>query len=237
MYRELAAASPDRYRPDLAGSLANLGVRFSALGRPADALPVTEEAVAMCRELAAASPDRYRPDLRPIADQPRRPVLRAGPPGRRAAGHRGSRRHVPGAGRRQPGPLPPRPRPITDQPRRLVFRAGPPGRRAAGDQEAVAIRRELAAASPDRYRPDLARSLANLGVWFSALGRPADALPVTEEAVAMYRELAAASPDRYRPDLARSLANLAEALMALDRTAAANAARDEAARLGQQPDR
>ena len=35
------------------------------LGRPADALPVTEEAVAIYRELAAASPDRYRPDLAP----------------------------------------------------------------------------------------------------------------------------------------------------------------------------
>jgi len=92
--------------------------------------------------------------------------------------------------------------------------------------------RELAAASPDRYRPDLARSLNNLGIRFSALGRPAGALPVTEEAVAMYRELAAASPDRYRPDLAASLTELAEALTALDRIAAASAARDEAAKLG-----
>ena len=93
--------------------------------------------------------------------------------------------------------------------------------------------RELAAASPDRYRPDLAVSLTNLGVRLSELGRPADALPVTEEAVAIRRELAAASPDRYRPNFAAVLDNLAEALMALDRTAAANAARDEAAKLGQ----
>jgi hypothetical protein len=32
-----------------------------SLGRAAEALPVTEEAVAIYRELAAASPDRYRP--------------------------------------------------------------------------------------------------------------------------------------------------------------------------------
>ena len=37
---------PDRYRPDLARSLYDLGARYSELGRPADALPVTEEAVA-----------------------------------------------------------------------------------------------------------------------------------------------------------------------------------------------
>jgi hypothetical protein len=52
----------------------------------------------------------------------------------------------------------------------------------------VTICRELAAASPDRYRPDLAQSLNNLGVLFSEPGRPAEALPVTEEAVITYRE-------------------------------------------------
>jgi hypothetical protein len=53
----------------------------------------------------------------------------------------------------------------------------------------------------------------------SALGRPADALPVTKEAVAMYRELAAASPDRYRPDLAQSLTNLGAMFSELGRQA------------------
>ncbi|HXZ77692.1 MAG TPA: hypothetical protein VEH31_43415 [Streptosporangiaceae bacterium] len=33
------------------------------MGRPAEAPPVTEEAVAIRRELAAANPDRHRPDL------------------------------------------------------------------------------------------------------------------------------------------------------------------------------
>jgi hypothetical protein len=37
MYRELAGANPDRYRPDLARSLSNLGNRFSALGHLAEA--------------------------------------------------------------------------------------------------------------------------------------------------------------------------------------------------------
>lgn len=43
--------------------LSTLGVTLSQLGRPAEALPVTEEAVVIRRELATASPDRYRPDL------------------------------------------------------------------------------------------------------------------------------------------------------------------------------
>jgi hypothetical protein len=70
--------------------------------------------------------------------------------------------------------------------------------------------------------------LSNLDVRFSALGRPAEALPVTEEAVAIRRELAAAMPNRYRPDLARSLTNLANALKSVGRTENANAAQTEA---------
>ena len=134
MYRKLAFVRPDLYRTGLASSLENLGSCFSELGRPADALPVTEEAVAMYRKLAAANLDRYR---------------------------RG------------------RWRPKLDFPR-----------------------------SPERYRGDLASALTNLGARFCDLGRPADALPVTEEAVAIYRELATASPDHYDPDLASSLTRL-----------------------------
>ncbi len=65
-------------------------------------------------------------------------------------------------------------------------------------------------AYPDRYRPNLAGSLTNLGILFSELSRSAEALPVVEEAVEIYRELAAAHPDRYRTDLSRSLQALAE---------------------------
>ena len=54
--RELKAS------PELAQSLNSLSVSFWELGRPAEALPVTEEAVAICRELAAATPGRHRPD-------------------------------------------------------------------------------------------------------------------------------------------------------------------------------
>ena len=63
MYRELAAASPDRYRPRPRPIADQPRRHVLRAGPPAEALPVTEEAVAIRRELAAASPDRYRPDL------------------------------------------------------------------------------------------------------------------------------------------------------------------------------
>ncbi|MBP2708196.1 tetratricopeptide repeat protein [Microbispora sp. RL4-1S] len=90
----------------------------------------------------------------------------------------------------------------------LTAQLGHPADALPAEQEALAIRRELAERHPDRYRPDLARSLSNLGVRFWELGHPADALPPTQQAVTIYRELAERDPDRYRPDLAASLSNL-----------------------------
>ena len=75
-------------------------------------------------------------------------------------------------------------------------------------QEAVAIYRELASANPGRYRPDVARSLTNLGIRHAELGRPADAIPSALDAVAIYRELVSTDPDNHRRGLANSLQNL-----------------------------
>jgi len=95
-------------------------------------------------------------------------------------------------------------------------------------QEAVAIRRELAAGSPDQQGPDLALSLTNLGEILSKLGRAAEALAVTEEAVAIRRELPAANPDQNRRDLAATLHNLGVRYSELRRPARALSATEEA---------
>ena len=76
----------------------------------------------------------------------------------------------------------------------LAVRLGALGRREealAAVQEAVAIRRELAAARPEAFRPDLATSLSNLSARLGALGRREDALAANEEAVTIRQELAA----------------------------------------------
>jgi len=124
-----------------------------------------------------------------------------------------------------------------------ALRADLAGLAAAPGQVTIATQpRELAEALPGRYRPDLAASLSNLGVQFSALGRLADALAVTEEAVAIRRELAAALPDRYRPDLALSLSNLGVQLRTRGRPAEALPVTEEAIAIlrelvGELPDR
>ena len=63
LYRELAAAQPDAFRPDLAMSLNNLAVRLGELGRPEDALAAIQEAVTIYRELVVRRPDAHRQQL------------------------------------------------------------------------------------------------------------------------------------------------------------------------------
>ncbi len=95
-------------------------------------------------------------------------------------------------------------------------------------EQAVEIRRALAATNPGRYRSGLAGSLNILGIWLSEVGRPADALPVAQESVSIYRELATANPNRHRSSLALNLANLGNRLSEVGRPADALQATEEA---------
>ena len=98
-------------------------------------------------------------------------------------------------------------------------------------QEAVALYRDLAAARPDAFIPNLAMSLNNLANVLSGLGRREEALEAVQEAVALYRDLADARPDAFTPDLAASLNNLANRLSDLGRREEALEAAQEAVAL------
>jgi tetratricopeptide (TPR) repeat protein len=74
--------------------------------------------------------------------------------------------------------------------------------------EAVAIYREVAAARPEAFRPDLTASLTNQSSALAELGRREDALAASTEAAAIRRELAAIRPV-FRESLAGSLTSFA----------------------------
>jgi tetratricopeptide (TPR) repeat protein len=63
LFRALASARPDAFRPGLAMSLNNLGNHLSELGRREEAQTPAREAVDIRRALARARPDAFRPDL------------------------------------------------------------------------------------------------------------------------------------------------------------------------------
>jgi tetratricopeptide (TPR) repeat protein len=75
-------------------------------------------------------------------------------------------------------------------------------------EEALAIRRKLAADNPQAYLPTVAETLNNLGNVYRKQNDAGKALQAYEEALAISRKLAAENPQAYLPDVARTLNNL-----------------------------
>ncbi len=110
------------------------------------------------------------------------------------------------------------------------------------NQEAVDLYRKLAAAEPEEFLPDLARSLNNLALNLSDRERHAEALQAAQEAIDLYRKLAAGGARELRSGLAGSLNNLFIVLSRSNRPAPALRAAKEAADLyrelaAKEPDR
>ena len=103
--------------PFRANALNNLSIYLSNLGRRAEALPPTEEAVRIYRELAKTNP-AFRPDLARSLTNLGVCFERTGPPRRGPAPHRRGGGDLPRAGAEQPR-LPPRSGPQPQQPGRL----------------------------------------------------------------------------------------------------------------------
>ena len=170
LYREVAAARPDAFRPDLAASLNNQCNRLAELGRRGDALAAITEAVAIYREVAAARPDAFRPDLALSLTQPVHRVGGPGPARGRAGRHHRSRRNPPGAGRHTPC-VSGEPCRVTDLICDSAHRNGRLRWALTADREAVAIYAALLSHDPDRYRDPLDGVVRNLVIDLRDLGR------------------------------------------------------------------
>jgi hypothetical protein len=103
----------------------------------------------------------------------------------------------------------------------------------AATAEAAELCRRLAAARPDAFEPDLARSLG-VYAWVRAAAKTdlGQALAAAQEAVIRYEALADRTPLAFTKYLADALTALADVLDGLDRPAAAAAARRRAEGLG-----
>lgn len=102
--------------------------------------------------------------------------------------------------------------------------AGMYGQALAAAEQAVAIRRRLAAEDAAAYEPDLAASNH-----LAQVGRRGEALASEEEAVAIRRRMAGENEAAYGGDLARSLSNLGIHLAKVGRADEARAVAGEAA--------
>ncbi len=73
---------------------------------------------------------------------------------------------------------------------------------------ALSRRRQLAAAQPDEYMPDVAGTLNGMGKLLKEMGKIDDAKPCFQEALRVYQNLSQSYPDVHVPDTAITLNNL-----------------------------
>ena len=204
------------------------GAVLVQLGRAPDAVPVTEEAIAIYRELAQGNPAQYGHDLAmslvtlgAILSELGRSADALLVTEEAVAIYRELAQGNPARYRHE----------LAESLSNLGLNLSEMGRAADAlpvIEEAIAIYRELARGNPARYSPGLAVSLTNLSFSLLRLGRHVDALKAAQEAVATYRQLVQIEPDRYRPGLAQSLSNLGVGFSELGRHTDAVAPRVEA---------
>jgi tetratricopeptide (TPR) repeat protein len=158
-----------------AGALQMWGFALSALGRRAEALEATQEAVDLYRRLAQQNPDAFLPNLARSLNNLGKVLSEMG---RRAEALEATQEAV--EIRRQLAQQ--NPDAFLPDLARSLHNLGADlsemGRRAEAlqaTQEAVDLYRRLAQQNPDAFLPDLARSLGAYGVVLRDLGRSAEA--------------------------------------------------------------
>ncbi|KAJ3485324.1 hypothetical protein NLI96_g5032 [Meripilus lineatus] len=210
IYRRLAKEDPARYNPDVALSLYNIGGSCSKLRRYEEALKHEQESLQIRRGLAAEDPVRFNRVLASSLNDTSHVLSKLGRHEealkhdqealeiRAKACHKRIQRetiltlHYPHYNHRR---LHSNLRSVTREPWSMR-------------QEALQIRRGLAAEDPVTFNPDLASSLNDTSCALSNLGRHGEALKYGQEALEIKRGLVKEDSTRYDPDLALSLHNM-----------------------------
>ncbi|MGW1073111.1 tetratricopeptide repeat protein [Streptomyces sp. NPDC002537] len=200
-----------KVKANLAIALKTYGTRLSSLGRHAEALAATEEAVAVQRVLAGDD-EQFLPDLASALHTLGRDLSHADRWDDATAVVRESVTLHRKLAASDPGRF------ESNLSAALVAlglchgRTGRPEESVTTVREGVALLRQLTAAEPAAYTPALANALSNLAAALSRTGHP-DSVPTAHEAAGLYRELAAVNPDVYESALADVLSGLAARLL------------------------
>ncbi len=236
--RTLAGTNP-AFLPDLTGALNDLGTCYGELGRHNEALAPTEEAATTLQDLAKQNPALW-PDLA-------RALTNLGVNYSNLGRHHEALALIERAATTLQDLAKENPALRPDLARALTnlgvnySNLDHHHQALAPTKEAVTIYRDLCktntafpttlqdlAKQNPALRPDLARALTNLGVYYSNLSRHHEALAPTEEAATTLQDLAKENP-ALRPDLANALNNLGVNYSELGRHHEALAPTDEAA--------
>lgn len=212
-YRTLVRTDGDRYLPDLARSLDYLGILHAKQGRNDDALLCTKEAIGYYRKLVKDNPGHYRAELAASLNNHGLWLAELGHHTEALASFNEAVELYQELDKTDPDHYHPYLAQALNNQRLSQSKVSP---QVPLLQEVVQRNRTLVEKDRDRYLPDLAQSLFDLGNSYAEQNNYTDAQPHFAEALDYYRTLSE-SNERYRPDLAACLNNLGASFIRLRR--------------------
>ncbi|MFI0980420.1 tetratricopeptide repeat protein [Streptomyces sp. NPDC021093] len=231
--QQLVADDPVAFEPDLARSLANLGIRLLEAGRRGEALTAEQQAVEIWQRLAADDPVAFEPDLARSLTNLGNQLSEVGQRGEALTTAEEAVEIYRRLAEDEPAAFE---YDLADSMSNLGIRLSQAGRRGEAlttAEEAVEIFRRLAVNEPVAFESDLARSLSNLGNQLSEVGRRGEALTATEEAAEICRRLVVSNPATFEPYLAALLSNLGNRLSEMGRQSEALTVEQQAVEIRQ----
>ena len=228
IYRDLAAARPEAFLPNLAAALNTLAITLIYLARREEAVAAAWESVRLRRDLAAARPEAFLPHLAASLNNLVNMLSELGRREEAVAMAEEAVKIYRDLAVARPEAFLPHLAASLNNLANILSDLGRREEALAVADKAVGLRRDLAAAQPEVFLTDLAASLNNLAIRLSDLKRHEEALAVADEAVGLDLALATARPEAFLPDLALSLNTLAARLSGLGRREEALAVAEEA---------
>jgi tetratricopeptide (TPR) repeat protein/uncharacterized protein YdhG (YjbR/CyaY superfamily) len=206
-YRDLVSRD-ERFLPDLAGTLNNLGNALSDKGMLDEAIDRYEEALKLCRDLAEKD-ERYLPDLATTLNNLGNALYKEGSLDEAIDRYEEALKLCRDLAEKDERYLPYLAGTLNNLGTALSDK-GSLDEAIDRYEEALKLCRDLAE-KDERYLPDLAGTLNNLGTALYKKGSLDEAIDRYEEALKIRRDLAE-KDERFLPDLAMALNNLGNAL-------------------------
>jgi hypothetical protein len=208
IYRALAKARPDAFRPELATALHNLALGLSDLGRNDEALLAAAEAISLFRDLAESGSANFAHQLASSLSNLTGMLSDCGRHEEALVAAEEAVRAYRSLEASLPGEFRPDLARALDNLSNCLFYGDRREEALVCGNEAVALFRSLAHVRPDEFTPDLALAIKNLASSLAGMGRLDEARAAMEDAVRLYRALTEQRGHVAVPDLARSLADL-----------------------------
>lgn len=208
MYRELANKNPEKYLPDVAKTLNNLGVLLANVGELKQAQTCFEEILQISQKLAKKNPEKHLSAVATTLSNLGNLLCHMKELEQAKTHYDEALKVSRTLDKKDPELHKSLIATILNNRGGLFSEKGKSKQALADLKKALKIRRELMELKPKEYKLEVAMSLYNLGILLRDTNKFHEAQTHLKEALQIYRELADKNPMAYNPEVAQILTDL-----------------------------